>query len=54
MKTKQATVELDGDEWIVLDTGDRLDGKVFCALTKHEQPIVLHAWVDEDLIKGII
>jgi len=54
MKTKQATVELDGETWIVLDAGDRLDGKVFCALTKHEQPIVLHTWVEEKLIEGII
>jgi hypothetical protein len=53
MKTKQATVELDGETWVVLDTGDRLDGKVFCALTKHDQTIVLHAWVDEQLIRGI-
>lgn len=54
MKTKQATVIIDRQEWIVLDTDERRDRKVFCTLMSPDGITTWHAWVDEELIRGII
>ena len=54
MKTKQATVVLKGQEWIVLDTDEPKDNKVFCTLTKSDSTIIWHTWVDINKIVGII
>ena len=54
MKTKQATVTIEDQEWIVLDTDEIKDNKVFCTLTNPDSTIVWHAWVDINLIVGII
>ena len=54
MKTKQATVILKGQEWIVIDTADTKDGKVFCTLMSPDGSTALHAWVNINDIVGII
>ena len=54
MKTKQATVVIKGQEWIVLDTDEAQDKKVFCKLMSLDGTTVLHAWVDINQIVGII
>jgi hypothetical protein len=54
MKTKQATVVLKGQEWIVLDTDETKDGKVFCTLMSPDGRTAWHTWVDINLIVGII
>ena len=54
MKTKQATVTIKGQEWIVLDTDEIKDSKVFCTLTKPDSAIIWHTWVDINKIVGII
>ena len=54
MQTKQATVTIDDQEWIVLDTDETKDKKVFCALGKPDSTIVWHTWVDINQIVGII
>ena len=54
MKTKQATVVLKGQEWIVIDTADTKDGKIFCTLMSPDGSTALHAWVDINQIVGII
>ena len=54
MQTKQATVTIDDQEWIVLDTDEVKDKKIFCVLGKAESPIVWHTWVDINQIVGII
>jgi hypothetical protein len=54
MKSKQATVVLKDQEWIVLDTDEAQDKKVFCKLMSLDGTIVWHAWVDINLIVGII
>jgi hypothetical protein len=54
MKTKQATVTIDDQEWIVLDTDETKDSKVFCALGKPDSTIVWHTWVDINQIVGVI
>ena len=54
MKAKQATVTIDEQEWIVLDTDEAKDNKVFCTLGKPDSTIVWHAWVDINKIVGII
>ena len=40
MKTKQATVVIKGQEWIVLDTDEAQDKKVFCKLMSLDGTIV--------------
>ena len=54
MKSKVATVVLKGQEWIVLDTDEAQDKKVFCKLMSLDGTIVWHAWVEVNLIVGII
>jgi len=54
MKTKQATVILKGQEWIVIDTADTKDGKIFCTLMSPDGSTALHTWVDINQIVGII
>jgi hypothetical protein len=54
MKSKQATVILKGQEWIVLDTNEAQDKKVFCKLMSLDGTIVWHTWVDINQIVGII
>jgi hypothetical protein len=54
MQTKQATVTIDDQEWIVLDTDEQKDSKVFCALGKQNSTIVWHTWVDINKIVGVI
>jgi len=54
MKSKLATVVLKGQEWIVLDTDEAQDKKIFCKLMSLDGTIVWHAWVDINLIVGII
>ena len=54
MKSKQATVILKGQEWIVIDTTETKDGKVFCTLMSPDGHTALHAWVDINQIVGII
>ena len=54
MKSKLATVVLKGQEWIVLDTDETQDKKIFCKLMSLDGTIVWHAWVDINLIVGII
>lgn len=54
MKTKQASVVINDQEWIVIDTDQEKDGKVFCTLMSPDGSITWHTWVDEELIKGII
>ena len=54
MKTKQATVTIDDQEWIVLDTDEPKENKVFCALGKPDSTIIWHTWVDINQIVGII
>ena len=54
MKSKLTTVVLKDQEWIVLDTDEIKDNKVFCTLTNPDSTIVWHAWVDINLIVGII
>ena len=54
MKTKQATVVIKGQEWIVLDTDEAKEVKVFCKLMSLDGTIVWHTWVDINQIVGII
>jgi len=54
MQTKQATVTIDDQEWIVLDTDETKDSKVFCKLMSLDGTIVWHTWVDINQIVGII
>ena len=54
MKSKLATVIFKGQEWIVIDTAEEKDGKVFCTLMSPDGTTVLHAWVDINQIVGII
>jgi len=54
MKSKQATVVIKGQEWIVLDTDESRDKKIFCKLMSLDGTIVWHTWVDINLIVGII
>ena len=54
MQKKQATVTIDDQEWIILDTDEVKDKKIFCVLGKAESPIVWHTWVDINQIVGII
>lgn len=54
MQTKQATVTIDDQEWIVLDADEAKDNKVFCALGKPDSTIIWHTWVEVNQIVGII
>ena len=54
MKSKQATVVINDQEWIVLDTDESRDKKIFCKLMSLDGTIVWHAWVDINLIVGVI
>ena len=54
MKSKLATVILKGQEWIVIDTSETKDGKIFCTLMSPDGQTALHAWVDINQIVGII
>ena len=54
MKTKQATVIIDKQEWIVLDTDQEKDGKVFCTLMSQDGAVAWHMWVKKEDIKGVI
>ena len=54
MKSKLATVVIKDQEWIVLDTDEAQDKKVFCKLMSLDGTIVWHAWVDINQIVGII
>jgi len=54
MKSKLATVVLKGQEWVVIDTDEQKDGKVFCTLMSPDGITVLHAWVNINDIVGII
>ena len=54
MKTKQAIVVINDQEWIVLDTDEARDKKVFCKLMSLDGTTVWHAWVDINQIVGII
>jgi hypothetical protein len=54
MKSKLATVVFKGQEWVVIDTTETRDEKVFCKLMSLDGTTVLHAWVDINLIVGII
>ena len=54
MKSKLATVVIKDQERIVLDTDEAQDKKVFCKLMSLDGTIVWHAWVDINLIVGII
>ena len=54
MQTKLATVTIDDQEWIALDTDEPKDNKVFCTLTKSDSTIIWHTWVDINKIVGII
>jgi hypothetical protein len=54
MQTKQATVTIDGSEWIILDTDEQKENKVFCTLGKPDGTIVWHSWVDINKIVGVI
>jgi len=54
MKSKLATVVLKGQEWIVIDSDEQKDGKVFCTLMSPDGTTVLHAWVQINQIVGII
>jgi hypothetical protein len=54
MKTKQATVVINDQEWIVLDTDEIKDNKVFCKLMSLDGQTAWHTWVDINKIVGII
>ena len=54
MKSKLATVVLKGQEWVVIDSDEEKDGKVFCTLMSPDGTTVLHAWVNINDIVGII
>ena len=54
MKSKLATVIIDGHEWIVIDTDGEKDGKVFCTLMGQDGLSIWHAWVNINEIVGII
>jgi hypothetical protein len=54
MKSKLATVILKGQEWVVIDSTETREGKVFCKLMSLDGTTVLHAWVDINKIVGII
>jgi predicted site-specific integrase-resolvase len=54
MKSKLATVVFKGQEWVVIDSTETRDDKIFCKLMSMDGTTVLHAWVDINLIVGII
>jgi hypothetical protein len=54
MKSKLATVIINGHEWIVIDTDEEKDGKVFCTLMGQDGLATWHAWIDKDKIEGIV
>ena len=54
MKTKQAIVIIDGQEWIVLDADETKDRKVFCTLMSPDGHTTWHTWVDINQIVGVI
>ena len=54
MKSKLTTVVFKDQEWIVLDTDEAQDKKIFCKLMSLDGTTVLHAWVDINQIVGII
>ena len=54
MKSKLATVILKGQEWVVIDSTETREEKVFCKLMSLDGTTVLHAWVDINQIVGII
>ena len=54
MKSKQATVVIKDQEWIVLDTDESRDKKIFCKLMSLDGTTVWHTWVDINQIVGII
>jgi len=54
MKSKLATVIIDGHEWIVINTDEEKDGKVFCTLMGQDGLVTWHAWVNKKDIVGII
>jgi len=54
MKSKLATVVFKGQEWVVIDSTETRDDKIFCKLMSLDGTTVLHAWVDINLIVGII
>ena len=54
MKSKLATVIINGQERIVIDTDEEKDGKVFCTLMGQDGLATWHAWVDKNDIVGII
>jgi len=54
MKSKLATVVFKGQEWVVIDTTETRDDKIFCKLMSMDGTTVLHAWVNINDIVGII
>jgi len=54
MKSKLATVIINGHEWIVIDTDEEKDGKVFCTLMGQDGLVIWHSWVNINDIVGII
>jgi hypothetical protein len=54
MKTKQTAVVINDQEWIVIDTDEQRDRKVFCTLMSPDGQLIWHTWVDINLIVGII
>ncbi len=54
MKSKLATVVFKGQEWIVINSDEQKDGKLFCTLMSPDGSTVLHAWVNVNDIVGII
>ena len=54
MKSKLATVIFKGQEWVVIDSTETRDEKVFCKLMSLDGTIVWHAWVDINQIVGVI
>ena len=54
MKTKQATVIIDHQEWIVIDTDETRDGKIFCTLMSPDGQTTWHTWVAINKIVGVI
>jgi len=54
MKSKLATVVFKGQEWVVIDSNETRDDKIFCKLMSLDGTTVLHAWVEINQIVGII
>jgi len=54
MKSKLATVVFKGQEWVVIDSNETRDDKIFCKLMSMDGTTVLHAWVNINDIVGII